>query len=97
MGTSCSNSGYMGYPVAQLVLGSIAPVALALNMVFENLIKLPLRPQAVQQQAGWRMQPRQRAGQGPHHTRDDSCHWVHTARVTMTRAIAESVRRNLLL
>ena len=42
MGTSCSNSGYMGYPVAQLVLGSIAPVALALNMVFENLIKLPV-------------------------------------------------------
>jgi malonate transporter len=42
MGTACSNSGYMGYPVAQLVLGSIAPVALALNMLFENLIKLPV-------------------------------------------------------
>lgn len=42
MGMSCSNSGYMGYPVAALVLGPIAAVALALNMVFENLIKLPL-------------------------------------------------------
>ncbi|HCX81254.1 MAG: permease [Curvibacter sp. RIFCSPHIGHO2_12_FULL_63_18] len=42
MGTACSNSGYMGYPVVQLVLGSIAPVALALNMLFENLIKLPV-------------------------------------------------------
>ena len=42
MGVSCSNSGYMGYPVAQLVLGAIAPVALALNMLFENLLKLPL-------------------------------------------------------
>jgi len=42
MGTACSNSGYMGYPVAQLVLGSAAPVALALNMLFENLIKLPV-------------------------------------------------------
>jgi len=42
MGVSCSNSGYMGYPVAQLVLGGIAPVALALNMLFENLLKLPL-------------------------------------------------------
>jgi predicted permease len=42
MGTGCSNSGYMGYPVAQLVLGSIAPVALALNMVLENLFKLPI-------------------------------------------------------
>jgi malonate transporter len=42
MGMSCSNSGYMGYPVAALVLGPIAAVALALNMVFENLFKLPL-------------------------------------------------------
>lgn len=42
MGMSCSNSGYMGYPVTALVLGPIAAVALALNMVFENLVKLPL-------------------------------------------------------
>lgn len=42
MGMSCSNSGYMGYPVTALVLGPIAAVALALNMVFENLFKLPL-------------------------------------------------------
>lgn len=42
MGMSCSNSGYMGYPVAALVLGPIAAVALALNMVFENLFKIPL-------------------------------------------------------
>lgn len=42
MGVSCSNSGYMGYPVAALVLGPVAAVALALNMVFENLLKLPL-------------------------------------------------------
>lgn len=42
MGMCCSNSGYMGYPVTALVLGPIAAVALALNMVFENLVKLPL-------------------------------------------------------
>jgi len=42
MGMSCSNSGYMGYPVAMLALGPVAGVALALNMVVENMLKLPL-------------------------------------------------------
>jgi malonate transporter len=42
MGMSCSNSGYVGYPVAMLVLGPVAAIALALNMLVENLIKLPL-------------------------------------------------------
>lgn len=42
MGMCCSNSGYVGYPVASLTLGAIAPVALALNMVVENLVKLPI-------------------------------------------------------
>jgi malonate transporter and related proteins len=42
MGMSCSNSGYVGYPVAMLALGPIAGVGLALNMVVENLFKLPL-------------------------------------------------------
>ena len=42
MGMSCSNSGYVGYPVAMLALGPVAGVALALNMVVENLVKLPI-------------------------------------------------------
>jgi len=42
MGMSCSNSGYVGYPVAMLALGPVAGVALALNMVVENLLKIPL-------------------------------------------------------
>jgi predicted permease len=42
MGMSCSNSGYVGYPVALLALGPVAGVALALNMVVENLFMLPL-------------------------------------------------------
>jgi malonate transporter and related proteins len=42
MGMSCSNSGYVGYPVATLALGPLAGVALALNMVVENLFMLPL-------------------------------------------------------
>jgi predicted permease len=42
MGMSCSNSGYVGYPVAQLALGPVAGVALALNMVVENLLMLPV-------------------------------------------------------
>lgn len=42
MGMSCSNSGYVGYPVALLALGPVSGVALALNMVVENLLVLPL-------------------------------------------------------
>jgi malonate transporter and related proteins len=42
MGMSCSNSGYVGYPVAFLALGPVAGVALALNMVVENLMMLPV-------------------------------------------------------
>lgn len=42
MGMSCSNSGYIGYPVALLALGPVAGVALALCMLVENLLKIPL-------------------------------------------------------
>lgn len=42
MGVSSSNSGYMGYPVVVMVIGSSAAVALALNMVVENMLVLPL-------------------------------------------------------
>ncbi len=42
LGVCCSNSGYVGYPVVSLTLGAIAPVALALNMVVENLVKIPI-------------------------------------------------------
>lgn len=41
MGSSCSNSGYIGYPIAVQVLGPVASIALALNMVVENLLMLP--------------------------------------------------------
>jgi len=43
MGMACSNSGFVGYPVAMLTLGStVAGVSLALNMVVENLLIIPL-------------------------------------------------------
>ncbi|HEU4987269.1 MAG TPA: AEC family transporter, partial [Rhizobiaceae bacterium] len=42
LGGSVSNSGFIGYPVAAMVLGDIAGVALALNMVVENIIMIPL-------------------------------------------------------
>ena len=45
MGMSCPNSGFVGYPVMLLSLGplaSLAGVALALNMMVENLIIIPL-------------------------------------------------------
>lgn len=42
MGMSCSNSGYMGYPILLLTLAPVAGVALALNMMVENLLVIPL-------------------------------------------------------
>lgn len=43
MGMSCPNSGYVGYPVLLLTLGApVAGVALALNMVVENLVIIPI-------------------------------------------------------
>jgi malonate transporter len=45
MGMSCPNSGFVGYPVMLLSLGplaSVAGVALALNMMVENLLIIPL-------------------------------------------------------
>lgn len=43
MGMSCPNSGYVGYPILMLTLGtSVAGVSLALNMVVENLLIIPV-------------------------------------------------------
>lgn len=42
MGMSCPNSGFVGFPIMQLTLPAVAGVALALNMLVENLIVLPL-------------------------------------------------------
>lgn len=42
MGMTCSNSGYVGYPVMLLLFGPLAGVVLALNLIVENLLKLPL-------------------------------------------------------
>lgn len=42
MGISCSNSGFVGYPILLLTLAPVAGVALALNMLIENLVVIPL-------------------------------------------------------
>ena len=43
MGMSCPNSGFVGYPVMLLTLGApLAGVSLALNMIVENLLIIPL-------------------------------------------------------
>lgn len=42
MGMACSNSGFVGYPILLLTLAPVAGVALALNMLVENLIVIPL-------------------------------------------------------
>ncbi|WP_263769826.1 AEC family transporter [Propionivibrio soli] len=41
MGMACSNSGYVGYPILLLILAQIAGVALALNLIVENLVVIP--------------------------------------------------------
>lgn len=42
MGMSCSNSSFIGYPIVLLTLGPVAGVALALNVIVENVVVLPL-------------------------------------------------------
>ena len=42
MGMSCSNSGFIGYPILLLFLEPLAGVCLALNMIVENLVIIPL-------------------------------------------------------
>jgi len=42
LGMACSNSGYVGYPIALQVIGPVATVALALAMVIENMLMIPL-------------------------------------------------------
>jgi len=42
MGMSCSNSGFVGYPVLLLTMAPISGVSLALNMIVENLVVIPL-------------------------------------------------------
>lgn len=42
MGMSCSNSGFVGYPILLLTLAPVAGVVLALNMVVENIVVIPL-------------------------------------------------------
>ncbi len=42
MGMTCSNSGFVGFPIMLLTLPSVAGVALALNMLVENVLLLPL-------------------------------------------------------
>ncbi len=43
MGMTCSNSGFVGYPILLLTLPSVAGISLALNMIVENaLMMIPL-------------------------------------------------------
>lgn len=42
LGGSLSNSGFIGYAIVTLSLGPIAAVALALNMIIENIVIFPL-------------------------------------------------------
>lgn len=42
MGTAGANSGFVGYPILLLTLPSVAGVSLALNMMVENLLIIPL-------------------------------------------------------
>lgn len=42
MGVSCSNSGYIGLPILLLTMPALASVALAMNVILENVIMIPL-------------------------------------------------------
>lgn len=42
LGMAGSNSGFIGYPLVALVIGPVAGLALALNMLVENILVIPL-------------------------------------------------------
>jgi predicted permease len=42
MGMSCPNSGFVGYPILLLTFAPVAGVALALNMLVENILVIPV-------------------------------------------------------
>lgn len=42
LGMANSNSGFVGYPIVAMTLGATAAIGLALNMVVENLLIIPL-------------------------------------------------------
>ncbi|MFN3825528.1 MAG: AEC family transporter [Pseudorhodobacter sp.] len=42
MGTCCANSGYFAFPILVLALPEVAPVVLAMGMMVENLLLIPL-------------------------------------------------------
>lgn len=55
LGMSCSNSGFIGFPILLLFLAPIAAICLALNMIVENLIMLPLFLALAENSSGERM------------------------------------------
>lgn len=65
LGMSCSNSGYIGYPLAAMVVGPTAAVSLAMAMLVENLLIIPLAlalaEAAGAQRRGWRAVARETA------------------------------------
>lgn len=42
MGTSVSNSAYIGYPVVSAIIGPIGAICMALNFLVENIIIIPM-------------------------------------------------------
>jgi malonate transporter and related proteins len=42
MGMTCSNSGFVGFPILVLIMAPVAGVALAMNMIVENFVIIPL-------------------------------------------------------
>jgi len=52
VGTSFSNSGFVGYPIALQILGPPAAVALAMCMIVENVLMFPLTLALAEMDAG---------------------------------------------
>ena len=64
MGAACSNSVFVGYPILSQLIGPAADVALALCLLVENLLVIPLTLVMADRRAGadWRQTVRQVAG-----------------------------------
>ncbi|MCO6186319.1 AEC family transporter [Rhizobium sp. L1K21] len=63
MGSSGSNSGFIGFPILHLIMPTVAPVALALNMIVENIVMLPAVMALAESGRGGGLNKRQLIGQ----------------------------------
>lgn len=64
MGTACPNSGFVGYPLLLILLPEMAGLVLAMNMLVENVVIIPLLLAIMEMNRGGEHHPMKRVAMG---------------------------------